>query len=163
VSAMMPPECRRNGFSGGEGATLAREQWRGGLGPRDCPAALLWLIAYAASPARAQAIMVKGSENEKNLAWEAQQQAKASQLKAASLLGAAGLDGAAVGPCVLHVANLDAAIGEADFMQVGWRPCSAWTPAKGPTLRLQQRGLRHTVMRGRLRCMAQCEGEHVSP
>ena len=53
---------------------------------------------------------------------EAQQQAKQSQLKAATMLGAAGMTGPndtlPVGPCKLYVANLNAAIGEPDVQQL---------------------------------------------
>ncbi|GLC42235.1 hypothetical protein PLESTB_000645800 [Pleodorina starrii] len=79
-------------------------------------------VALTGTVFMGQAIMVKSSEHEKNLAWEAQQQAKQSQLKAATLLGAAGVTGPndtlPVGPCKLYVANLNAAIGEADVQQL---------------------------------------------
>ncbi|KAG2426641.1 hypothetical protein HXX76_012955 [Chlamydomonas incerta] len=76
-------------------------------------------VALTGSVFMNQAIMVKSSEHEKNLAWEAQQQAKQSQLKAATLLSQAGGDNPVpVGPCKLYVANLNQAIAEPDLQQL---------------------------------------------
>lgn len=50
-----------------------------------------------------QAVMVKASEAEKNLAWEAQQQQQQNQAAAAALLGT---NLSASGPCKLYVAGL---------------------------------------------------------
>lgn len=50
-----------------------------------------------------QAVMVKASEAEKNLAWEAQQQQQQNQAAAAALMGS-GLGTS--GPCKLYISGL---------------------------------------------------------
>lgn len=77
---------------------------------------VLAAVALTGTVFMGQAIMVKSSEHEKNLAWEAQQQAKASQAKAAAGAVAAGV--LAPGPCRLYIGNLNAAIAEADVQQL---------------------------------------------
>ncbi|EFJ41426.1 hypothetical protein VOLCADRAFT_84128 [Volvox carteri f. nagariensis] len=71
-------------------------------------------VALTGTVFMGQAIMVKSSEHEKNLAWVS--------TYLASLLGAAGVTGPndtlPVGPCKLYVANLNAAIAEADVQQL---------------------------------------------
>ncbi|CAD7700816.1 unnamed protein product [Ostreobium quekettii] len=63
-----------------------------------------------------QAVMVKASEAEKNLAWEAQQQQQQNQAAAAALLGT-GL-GTATGPCKLSVEGLHPDISESDLRKI---------------------------------------------
>lgn len=83
---------------------------------------VLSAVALTGQLFKGQAMMVKSSEHEKNLAWEAQQQAKQNQAAAAAVLGGA-MGGAAVsgfgavpsmpgpplitGPCKLAVENLN--------------------------------------------------------
>lgn len=62
----------------------------------------------------AQPVMVKSSEAEKNLAWEAAQQQSATLAQMNAL--AAG--GAGAGPCKLFVGNLHNNIGEQDLRQI---------------------------------------------
>ncbi|KAK9908927.1 hypothetical protein WJX75_004772 [Coccomyxa subellipsoidea] len=59
-----------------------------------------------------QAVMVKSSEAEKNLAWEAAQQQNASMLQMSSMANAG------LGPCKLYIANLHPNIQEQDLRQV---------------------------------------------
>ena len=60
--------------------------------------------------------MVKSSEAEKNLAWEAQEQAKQNQAAAAALLTGATVVGVApAGPCKLYVGNLNPQIDETEL------------------------------------------------
>lgn len=81
-------------------------------------------VSLTGQPFMGQTIMVKSSEHEKNLAWEAQQQAKQGQLKAAAGVGAGGRGGSAPpegmgpGPCKLYVANLNPLIAESDVQQL---------------------------------------------
>lgn len=81
-------------------------------------------VSLTGQPFMGQTIMVKSSEHEKNLAWEAQQQAKQGQLKAAAGGGAGGRGGSAPpegmgpGPCKLYVANLNPLIAESDVQQL---------------------------------------------
>ncbi|GAB4822034.1 hypothetical protein N2152v2_009080 [Parachlorella kessleri] len=70
-----------------------------------------------------QAVMVKMSEAEKNLAWEAAEQQKAAQKALEAQLGAGGglaFQQAipAAGPCRLAVSNLHASITEADLQPI---------------------------------------------
>lgn len=83
---------------------------------------VLSAVALTGQLFKGQAMMVKSSEHEKNLAWEAQQQAKQNQAAAAAVLGGA-MGGAAIsgfgavpsmpgpplitGPCKLAVENLN--------------------------------------------------------
>lgn len=70
-------------------------------------------LALSGQMLMGQVVMVKASEAEKNLAWEAQQQAKQNQLQATNLLGAAL--GAAGGPCRLQISNLHPELKEPDL------------------------------------------------
>ncbi|GMH41513.1 hypothetical protein BSKO_09423 [Bryopsis sp. KO-2023] len=63
-----------------------------------------------------QAVMVKASEAEKNLAWEAQQQQQQNQAAAAALLGT-GL-GTSTGPCKLCISSLHVGIQENDLRKI---------------------------------------------
>lgn len=63
-----------------------------------------------------QAVMVKASEAEKNLAWEAQQVVKQSQAEASALLNSTL--GGGTGPLKLQVTNLRPDISEADLRQI---------------------------------------------
>eukprot|EP00210_Caulerpa_lentillifera_P008014 g7653.t1 len=62
-----------------------------------------------------QAVMVKASEAEKNLAWEAQQQQQQNQAAAAALLGS---NLTASGPCKLYVAGLHPDITQNDLKRI---------------------------------------------
>lgn len=75
-------------------------------------------LALTGHPLLGQAVMVKASEAEKNLAWEAQQQAKQNQLAATSLIGVLDSSVAAAGPCNLQVSNLQLELGDNDVRQL---------------------------------------------
>lgn len=81
-----------------------------------------------------QPVIVKSAEHEKNLAWEAAEQAKQNQKAANNVLGAAGgMVGAsttnASGPCRLYVSNLNKEIDDADLRvsMLGSREPSLWS------------------------------------
>lgn len=74
-----------------------------------------------------QSVMVKMSEAEKNLAWEAAEQQKAAQKALEAQFGAGGMAGMmmqqaaaapAAGPCRLSVSNLHASISEGDLRPI---------------------------------------------
>jgi len=75
-----------------------------------------------------QPVMVKASEAEKNLAWEAQQQQQQNQAAAAALLGT---NLSASGPCKLYVAGLhpDINVRLYRFFVAG---AEMWSPARRP-------------------------------
>ncbi|KAG2487729.1 hypothetical protein HYH03_013728 [Edaphochlamys debaryana] len=85
-------------------------------------------VALAGNLLRGQPVMVKASEAEKNMAWEAQQQQKQSTQQATQqLLTTLASSGsaapvaaiaAAAGPCWLQVTNLHKDLGEAEVTQL---------------------------------------------
>ncbi|MEW5317543.1 MAG: hypothetical protein WDW38_008831 [Sanguina aurantia] len=91
---------------------------------------VLSAVALTGQLFKGQAMMVKSSEHEKNLAWEAQQQAKQNQAAAAAVLGGT-LGGVApsgfgavpslpgppliTGPCKLSVENLNPQVAEQEL------------------------------------------------
>jgi RNA-binding protein 39 len=90
-------------------------------------------LSLTGQPLLGQAVMVKMSEAEKNMAWEAAQAAKRQQAAAEAAMGPGGYAGAAggaaalaaaggagpgVGPCRLAVSNLHPSITEADLRPI---------------------------------------------
>ncbi|KAF6259385.1 splicing factor, CC1-like protein [Scenedesmus sp. NREL 46B-D3] len=81
-------------------------------------------LALTGQPMLGQPVMVKPAEAEKNLAWEAQQAAKQSNIAEAELaaLGLAPLAGAAgavpAGPLRLQVTGFKQGLGEAEIQQI---------------------------------------------
>ena len=73
---------------------------------------------------RNQVVMVKASEAEKNIAWEAEQAQKKLEMKAlgatdpASAAAAVNAQAHGTGPCKLQVHGLDVNIGESDLKAV---------------------------------------------
>lgn len=79
-------------------------------------------LALSGQPLRGQAVMVKASEAEKNMAWEANQQATLAQKNAAAGMGGmpgmGGMGDMSAGPCKLAVSNVHPNIGDTDLQSI---------------------------------------------
>lgn len=83
-------------------------------------------LSLTGQPLLGQPVMVKMSEAEKNLAWEAAQAAKKQQAMADAAITAGGafagmggmISGPGLGPCRLVLSNLDRSITEADLRPI---------------------------------------------
>jgi RNA-binding protein 39 len=84
-------------------------------------------LALSGQPLRGQAVMVKASEAEKNMAWEANQQATLAQKNAAAGMGGmpgmGGMGDMSAGPCKLAVSNVHPNIGVSPLSEYKTQLC----------------------------------------